>query len=154
MTTPLRLLQMNDVRLVGRLTRDPELRYTAKGAPICRFDLAVNRRYKDSTGEWKDDTSFIPVVVWREAGQRCGERLKKGSPVYVEGRLKSRSWETKEGQKRSGLEVESLRVQFLEKADTAAAAAAEDEVAAGGSEGPVLGAAAPESSEVNEEIPF
>lgn len=119
MANPLRLLQLNNTTLVGRLTRDPELRFTTSGAAVCRFDLAVNRRYKDKTGEWKDDTSFIPVVVWREAGQRCGEKLKKGSPVFVEGRLKSKSWETKDGQKRSGLEVEALRVQFLEKAEGA-----------------------------------
>ncbi|HNF58139.1 MAG TPA: single-stranded DNA-binding protein, partial [Elusimicrobiota bacterium] len=119
MANPLRLLQLNNVTLVGRLTRDPELRFTTSGAPVCRFDLAVNRRYKDKAGEWKDDTSFVPVVVWREAGQRCGEKLKKGSPVFVEGRLKSKSWETKDGQKRSGLEVDALRVQFLEKAEGA-----------------------------------
>lgn len=117
MTTGLRLHQLNDVKLVGRLTRDPEVRFTAKGQPVCRFDLAVNRRYKDVTGEWKDDTSFIPIVVWREAAQRCGEKLKKGSPVYVEGRLKSRNWETKEGQKRTTLEVDSRRIQFLAKAE-------------------------------------
>ena len=116
----LRLHQLNDVKLVGRLTRDPELRFTAKGQGICRFDLAVNRRYKDPTGgEWKDDTSFVPVVVWREAAQRCADRLKKGSPVYVEGRLKSRAWETKEGQKRTSLEVNALRVQFLAKVEGA-----------------------------------
>lgn len=114
----LRLHQLNDVRLVGRLTRDPELRFTAKGQAVCRFDLAVNRRYKDAvTGEWKDDTSFVPVVVWRETAQRCSERLKKGSPVYVEGRLKSRNWETKEGQKRTTLEVDSRRIQFLAKVE-------------------------------------
>jgi single-strand DNA-binding protein len=117
MTNVLRLHQLNDVKLVGRLTRDPELRFTGKGQPVCRFDLAVNRRYKDMTGEWKDDTSFIPVVVWREAAQRCGEKLKKGSPVYVEGRLKSRAWETKEGQKRTTLEVDSRRIQFLAKSE-------------------------------------
>ncbi|OGR84579.1 MAG: hypothetical protein A2901_05895 [Elusimicrobia bacterium RIFCSPLOWO2_01_FULL_54_10] len=113
----LRLHQINDVKLVGRLTRDPELRFTAKGQGVCRFDLAVNRRYKDTSGEWKDDTSFVPVVVWREAAQRCADRLKKGSPVYVEGRLKSRNWETKEGQKRTSLEVNALRVQFLAKVE-------------------------------------
>ncbi len=131
MPMPLRLLQLNNSQLVGRLTRDPELRFTTAGLPVCRFDLAVNRRYKSKTGEWKDDTSFIPVVVWREAGQRCGEKLKKGSPVFVEGRLKSKSWETKDGQKRSGLEIEALRVQFLERAEGApgepAPAAEEDE---------------------------
>jgi single-strand DNA-binding protein len=149
-TSNLRLLQLNDVRLVGRLTRDPELRFTAKGAAVCRMDLAVNRRYKDGTGEWKDDTSFIPVVVWREAGQRCGERLKKGSPVYVEGRLKSKTWETKEGQKRSGIEVESLRVQFLEKIDVPTSSSDEET----GSEPAVLGSSAEAAPAVEEEIPF
>jgi single-strand DNA-binding protein len=137
--------------MVGRLTRDPELRFTTKGAAVCRFDLAVNRRYKDTTGEWKDDTSFIPVVVWREAAQRCGERLKKGSPVYVEGRLKSKTWETKEGQKRSGIEVESLRVQFLEKmGESAASEESEAEPAA------VLGSSSESTATApaEEEIPF
>lgn len=148
MPNPIKLLSLNDVRLVGRLTRDPELRFTGKGAAVCRFDIAVNRRYKDGTGEWKDDTSFIPVVVWREAGQRCGERLKKGSPVYVEGRLKSKSWETKDGQKRSGLEVDARGVQFLEKAGDAPAGGADEEAPLG--EAPVSEAAPAES----EEVPF
>jgi single-strand DNA-binding protein len=113
--TQLRLLQMNDVRLVGRLTRDPEVRYTAKGQAVARLDLAVNRRFKDGTGEWRDDTTFVPVTVWRDAAERCRERLKKGSPLYVEGRLRSTNWETKDGQKRSGMEVEAYRLQFLAK---------------------------------------
>jgi single-strand DNA-binding protein len=111
----LRLLQLNDVRLVGRLTRDPEVRYTPKGQAVARLDLAVNRRFKDGTGEWRDDVTFVPVTVWREAAERCRERLKKGSPIYVEGRLRSTSWETKDGQKRSGIEVEAYRLQFLAK---------------------------------------
>src|ERR1019366_6942183 len=113
--TQLRLLQLNDVRLVGRLTRDPEVRYTAKGQAVARLDLAVNRRFKDGAGEWREDTTFCPVTVWREAAERCRERLKKGSPIYVEGRLRSTNWETKDGQKRSGLEVEAYRLQFLAK---------------------------------------
>src|SRR5471032_505301 len=111
----LRLLQLNDVRLVGRLTRDPEVRYTPKGVAVARLDLAVNRRYKDTMGEWREEATFVPVTVWRESAERCRERLKKGSPIYVEGRLKSTSWETKDGQKRSGLEVEAFRLQFLAK---------------------------------------
>jgi single-strand DNA-binding protein len=109
----LRLLQLNDVRLVGRLTRDPEVRYTTKGQAVARLDVAVNRRYKDNMGEWREEATFVPVTVWREAAERCKERLKKGSPLYVEGRLRSTSWETKDGQKRSGLEVEAYRLQFL-----------------------------------------
>ncbi len=114
--TNLRLPEQNSVTIVGRLTRDPEVRFTAKGQAFCRIDIAVNRRYKDSSsGEWKDDTSFIPVVVWGESANRCGEKLKKGLPVHIEGRLQSRAWETKEGQKRSSLEVVARRVQFLSK---------------------------------------
>ena len=118
MMNQLRLLQLNDVRLVGRLTRDPEVRYTPKGQAVARLDLAVNRRYKDSAGEWREEATFVPVTVWREAAERAKERLKKGSPLYVEGRLRSTSWETKDGQKRSGLEVEAYRLQFLAKTGT------------------------------------
>jgi len=123
MLNQLRLLQLNDVRLVGRLTRDPEVRYTPKGQAVARLDLAVNRRYKDSTGEWREEATFVPVTVWREAAERAKERLKKGSPLYVEGRLRSTSWETKDGQKRSGLEVEAYRLQFLAKTGTEEGAA-------------------------------
>src|ERR1700690_2604658 len=123
---PLRLLQMNDVRLVGRLTRDPEVRYTAKGQAVARLDMAVNRRFKDGTGEWREDTTFVPVTVWREAAERCRERLKKGSPLYVEGRLRSTSWETKDGQKRSGLEVKAYRLQFLAKTSGGEGPSAQD----------------------------
>jgi single-strand DNA-binding protein len=123
MITTLRLPQLNDVRLIGRLTRDPEVRYTAKGQAVARLDLAVNRRFRDATGEWREETTFVPITVWREAAERCRDRLKKGSPVYVEGRLRSSSWETKDGQKRSGIEVEAYRLQFLAK--TAAEGSAE-----------------------------
>jgi single-strand DNA-binding protein len=112
----LRLPEQNSVVIVGRLTRDPEVRFTAKGQSVCRFDLAVNRRYKDATGNWTEEVSFIPVVVWGDAAARCGERLKKGLPAHVDGRLQSRTWETKEGQKRTSLEVIARRVQFLSKA--------------------------------------
>ncbi len=133
----LRLLQMNDVRLVGRLTRDPEVRYTAKGQAVARIDLAVNRRFKDGTGEWRDDTTFVPITVWRDAAERCRERLKKGSPLYVEGRLRSTNWETKDGQKRSGMEVEAYRLQFLAKmAEGESVSAAQEEGESEGGEMP------------------
>lgn len=148
----LRLHQLNDVKLVGRLTRDPELRVTGKGQGVCRFDIAVNRRYKDGTGEWKDDTSFVPVVVWREAAQRCADRLKKGSPVYVEGRLKSRAWETKEGQKRTSLEVNALRVQFLAKVEGEPDGDSGEKVPAGIA-APAPAAAASEEAQ-DDDIPF
>ena len=113
----LRLPEQNTVLLTGRLTRDPELKYTASGTAMCRFGLAVNRRYKDpKSGEWKDDTTFVNCVIWREAGERVGKVVKKGSPVHVEGRLRSYDYQDKDGNKRSGIEIEARRVQILEKA--------------------------------------
>lgn len=111
----LKLLSLNDVKMVGRLTRDPELRFTSGGVAVCHFRIAVGRKYKDrNSNEWKEETAFVPCSVWRETAERCGQRLKKGSPVYVEGRLRSKEWQTKEGQKRSDLELDVMRVQFLE----------------------------------------
>ena len=133
----LRLPEQNTVLLTGRLTRDADLKYTATGTAMCRFSLAVNRRYKDpKSGEWKDDTTFVDVSVWREAAERCGKILKKGSPVHVEGRLRSYQVEGKEdGVKRTKLEVEARRVQILEKALSAGSpAAGEPEMASAGAE--------------------
>ena len=111
----LRLHSLNDVKIVGRLTRDPELRFTTQGTPVCRLRVAVGRRYKDrQSSEWKEEVAYIGATVWRESAERCGQRLKKGSPVFIEGRLRSKEWQTKEGQKRSELEVDALKIQFLE----------------------------------------
>lgn len=113
----LRLPTLNRVMLVGRLTRDPELRYTPGGTAVCTLPLAVSRRYPDreKTGEWKEEVLYINVVTWQVLAERCGERLKKGSPVLVEGRLQSRSWESQEGQKRSVIEARADRVEMLAK---------------------------------------
>jgi len=112
----LRLPSINRVTLVGRLTRDPELRYIPSGAAVISFSIAVNRRYKAQDGEWKEDTTFVNVVAWQALAERLNETLKKGSPVFVEGSLTSRTWETQDGQKRSIVEVRALRVQSLERA--------------------------------------
>ncbi|MDR2351074.1 MAG: single-stranded DNA-binding protein [Endomicrobium sp.] len=111
----IRLPEQNSVIMVGRLTRDPELRRTGTGKAVCSFDIAISRRIKDSvTGEWKDaDPTFVPVIVWEEQAERCGERLKKGSPVHVEGRLRTNKWEGNDGTKRNRLEVVASRVQIL-----------------------------------------
>ncbi|MBD3427216.1 MAG: single-stranded DNA-binding protein [Candidatus Omnitrophica bacterium] len=104
---------LNKVFLMGNLTRDPELRYVPSGTAVANFTVAVNRPYKDSSGEKKEDVSFIRVVVWGKMAEICGEYLSKGRPVLVEGRLKSRSWEDQSGQKRSALDVVAVNVQFL-----------------------------------------
>jgi single-strand DNA-binding protein len=104
---------LNKVFLLGNLTRDPELRYVPSGTAVANFSVAVNRTYKDNTGEKKEDTSFIRIVVWGRMAEICGEYLTKGRSVLVEGRLKSRSWEGPDGQKRSALDVVATNVQFL-----------------------------------------
>ena len=111
--------QQNSVILVGRLTRDPELKRTTTSKSVCRFDIAMSTRIKDQvTGEWKDsDPTFVPIIVWGDQADRCNDRLRKGMPVYVEGRLKSSSWQSSDGTKKSRLEVVASRVQFLVRVD-------------------------------------
>lgn len=107
------MASFNKVILLGNLTRDPELRYTPSGAPVCNFDLAVNRSYTTQSGERRDETCYITVVVWGKQAESCAEFLNKGRPALVEGHLQQRSWETPEGQRRSKHEVVAERVQFL-----------------------------------------
>lgn len=112
----LRLLQQNIVLISGYLAKDPEFRVTTGGRPVMHFRVGVTRSYKDKlSGEWKDDTAWVPVDVWGDAAERLKDRLKKGSPVHVEGRLRSREYDDKSGNKRNVLEVIANRVQFLAK---------------------------------------
>ncbi len=106
---------LNRVLLMGNLTRDPELRYIPSGQPVTTFTIAVNRTYLSNTGEKKEDVNFIRVVVWAKRAEVCHEYLKKGSPVFVEGRLQSRSWEGTDGTKRNTIEVVAQNVQFLSR---------------------------------------
>lgn len=105
----------NKVFLIGNLTRDPELKYIASGQAVTSFTIAVNRTYVMQNGEKKEDVSFIRTVVWGKTAEICGQYLKKGRSVFVEGRLQSRSWEGQDGQKRSAVEVVAQNVQFLDK---------------------------------------
>ena len=98
---------------LGNLTRDPELRYTPSGAPVCNFDLAFNRSYTTQGGEKKDEVCFMTIVVWGKQAESCGQYLGKGRQALVEGHLQQRSWETSEGQKRTKVEIVAERVQFV-----------------------------------------
>ncbi|MFH1189288.1 MAG: single-stranded DNA-binding protein [Candidatus Omnitrophota bacterium] len=159
------MASLNKVLLIGNLTRDPELRYIPSGSAVATFTLAVNRFYTTQTGEKKEQTSFIRIVVWGRRAEVCGEYLSKGSPVFVEGRLQSRDWQTQDGQKRNTVEVIADNIQFLRagaKQGPAASAAGKqpsgadevgtidlnDEIAAPQPEGPK----APNNAE--EEAPF
>jgi single-strand DNA-binding protein len=97
----------NEVVLVGNLTDDPELRYTPQGTPVASFTIAINRRTRDDAGEWKDgETAFVRCNVWRQQAEHVAESLSKGTRTIVVGRIRTRSWETPEGQKRSATEIE------------------------------------------------
>lgn len=107
------MANLNKVFLIGNLTRDPELRYTPGGTAVANLGIAVNRRFKDSSGELKEEVCFLTVTVWDKQAEACCQYLKKGRPVFVEGVLQSRFWETSDGQKRSAIDVRAERVQFL-----------------------------------------
>lgn len=107
------MANFNKVLLIGNLTKDPELRYTPQGTAVVNLRLAVNRKFRDRNQELKDETCFITVVVWDKQAETCNQYLHKGSPILVEGRLQSRSWEDNSGQKRNVIEVRAERIQFL-----------------------------------------
>lgn len=115
----------NKVLLIGNLTKDPELRYTPQGVAVVNLRLAVNRRFRNKNQELKEETCFVTAVAWDKQAETCNQYLHKGSPLFVEGRLQSRSFEDSSGQKRNVIEVRAERIQFLRtqaaaKAETAA----------------------------------
>ena len=110
---------LNRVMLIGRLTRDPELRFTPSGTAVCNLALATNRYGQDQSGERREFTDYHDVVVWNQGNRKlaelCGQYLQKGRLVYVEGRLQTRSWDDKDtGAKRYKTEVNANDVQFLD----------------------------------------
>lgn len=107
------MANFNKVLLMGNLTKDPELRYTPQGTAVANLRMAVNRKFKDRNQELKEEVCFVTAVVWDKQAETCNQYLRKGSPVFVEGRLQSRSWEDAAGQKRSVIEVRAERVQFM-----------------------------------------
>jgi len=116
---------MNVVVLAGNLTRDPEVRYSSSGTAIARLGLAVNHRMKKGD-DWVDEPCFIDVITFGRQAESCGESLTKGQPILVEGRLRLNSWTDGEGQKRSKIEVNAHRVQFLAPPQARDRAPAED----------------------------
>ena len=107
------MASFNKVILMGNLTRDPELRYTPSGAPVCNFDLAMNRSYTTQGGEKRDEVCYMTVVVWGKQAEIARDYLSKGKQVYIEGSLQTRQWEDKDGQKRYTTEVKCQRFLML-----------------------------------------
>jgi single-strand DNA-binding protein len=104
---------VNRVVLVGNLTRDPELRHTPSGMPVCSLRIAVNSRQKQADGQWGEKPNYFSVTVWGQQGENCAQYLSKGRPVAVDGRLDWREYEAKDGTKREAIEIVADSVQFL-----------------------------------------
>jgi single-strand DNA-binding protein len=108
------MASFNKVILLGNLTRDPEVRYTPKGSAVCDLGIAVNRQYTLDSGEKREEVTFVDVVLWSRLAEIAGEYLKKGRPIFIEGRLQLDTWDDKQsGQKRSKLRVIGETMQLL-----------------------------------------
>lgn len=108
------MVNFNKVIMAGNLTKDPEVRYIPSGTPVASFSIAVNRRFKQGD-EWKEEVTFIDIVVFGKQAENCGQYLNKGAGVLVEGRLQQRRWESEDGQKRSKYEVIAQNIMFMPK---------------------------------------
>ena len=104
---------INKVILIGRLGRDPELKFTPSGTPVAKFSLATDESYKDRSGEQKDHTEWHNIVAWSKLAEICGQYLTKGKLVYIEGRIQSRQWQDQSGNKRTTYEIIAQRMQML-----------------------------------------
>ena len=107
---------LNKVMIIGNLGADPEMKYMSDGTALTSFRVATSRNYTAADGERREDTEWVPVVTWKKLAELCSQYLQKGRKVYVEGRLRTRSWDTPEGQKRYMTEVVAENVIFLDRA--------------------------------------
>ncbi|HUU14313.1 MAG TPA: single-stranded DNA-binding protein [Terriglobia bacterium] len=144
---------VNKVILIGRLGKDPELKYTAGGTPMARFTLATDETFKDRSGEQQKRTEWHTIVAWRKLAEICGEYLTKGKQIYVEGSIRSRQWEDPSGNKRTAYEINARQITMLgSRADSeraAQASASRDQA-----EQPPAPEPAPEPEITDEDIPF
>jgi len=147
---------VNVVVLVGNLTRDPELKAMPSGTSVCRLGLAVNERTKDpNSGEWGERPNYFDIDVFGAQGENCAQYLAKGRQVAIEGRLRWRSWETPEGQKRSAVSVVANNVQFIGPRDGGGQSGGFGGESQGGGAPFNKGGAAPDTSHGDDDdIPF
>ena len=154
-------MSVNKAILVGRLGRDPETRYTSGGQAVCNFSVATDETYKDRNGERQKRTEWHKIVVWGKQAEIAQQYLRKGSLIFVEGRIQTRQWDDKEGQKRTSTEIVATNFRMLGgRGDGAAAGAGAGAAASGGgshmdSDMHVPAAEEMPASEVSDEdIPF
>ena len=144
------MASVNKVILIGNLGRDPEMRYTKGGQPVANFTLATNEAFTTRDGQREERTEWHRIVVWGKTAELCVEHLAKGRSVYLEGRIQTREWEDKEGQKRRTTEVVAQTVQFLGGPRGAGGGAPPSREQGGSYEGPADDAAPPQG----DDIPF
>ncbi|UCE35123.1 MAG: single-stranded DNA-binding protein [Deltaproteobacteria bacterium] len=121
------MASLNKVMLIGNLGADPEIRYTPSGAAVANFNMATKAQWTTKEGEKQDRTEWHRIVAWRRLGEICGEYLHKGSLVYIEGRLQTRSWEDRDGNKRYTTEIVAQGMQMLDRAGQSAEAVSTEE---------------------------
>jgi len=146
------MASLNKVMLIGNLGADPELRYTPSGAAVANFSIATREQWTSKEGEKQDKTEWHRIVAWRRLGEICGEYLHKGSLVYIEGRLQTRSWEDRDGNKRYTTEITALGMQMLDrKGEPGEAVSVEERFPA---EEPAEATPTPGPEEPEDNIPF
>ena len=106
-------MSFNKIIIVGNLGRDPDLRYTPQGVAVCSFSMATNEKRKDKSGELQDITTWFKVTLWRQQAENAAKYLTKGSPVYIEGRLKIEEWTDRDNNNRYTLDVQATDMQFI-----------------------------------------
>jgi single-strand DNA-binding protein len=149
------MASFNKVILLGNLTRDPEVRYTPKGTAVTELGMAVNRVYTAENGEKREDTTFVDVTLWGRTAEIAGEYLKKGRPVFIEGRLQLDTWDDKQsGQKRSKLKVVGEGLQLLGGRPGGGGGGGGDEEGGARSSRPAPPPKAEASAPDDDEIPF
>jgi single-strand DNA-binding protein len=151
------MASVNKVILLGNLGADPELRYTNSGTAVANFRIATNERWNDRNGEQQERTEWHNIVAWGKLGEICGKYLKKGRPVFVEGRLQTRSWEDQSGNKRYTTEIVALNMQMIGRASDAAESSSgweQPRQAEGQAEGQAVPDIPVSSSTSDDDLPF
>lgn len=111
----LKMPDVNMVMIAGNLTNDPSFRHTTNGTPVANFYIASNRRFKDNSGQWRENVCYIGIVAWYKLAESCYENLHKGSAVLIDGELQSRTWKNEDGTSKNVVEIKARRIQFLNK---------------------------------------
>ncbi|HSB27710.1 MAG TPA: single-stranded DNA-binding protein [Pyrinomonadaceae bacterium] len=145
-------MSFNKIIIVGNLGRDPELRYTAQGTPVCSFTMATNERRKDRNGEMQDHTTWFRITMWNRLAETASQYLHKGKSVYIEGRLRVDEYVDRDGKPRYALEVFGTDMQFIGSRQDESAG---ERTASASAASAPSGSAAPEPAELSDEdIPF